>query len=99
MTTFPASKSDLKTTNTTGPKITVNDKSGTLTLSIKSADLQNVLDGLGASNDDISGVEVRSENHQHPRPEDHGERQVWTSDAVDQVRRPAERAGRIGREQ
>ena len=55
---FDFDTSKLKTTNSTGPKISVNDKSGTLTLSIKSADLTNVLDGLGASNDDVSGVEV-----------------------------------------
>ncbi len=55
---FDFDTAKLKTTNTTGPKITVNDRNGTLTLTIKSTALQDALGGLGADNDDVSGVPV-----------------------------------------
>jgi len=47
-----------KNIDTQGIKLTVNDKKGTITISAKNADLQEVLGGHGAENDDIFGEQV-----------------------------------------
>ena len=55
---FDFDTAKLKSTNREGPKISVNDKSGILTLQIKSADLREVLGGHGAINADVLGQTI-----------------------------------------
>ena len=55
---FDFDTAKLKSTNREGPKISVNDKTGILTLQIKSADLREVLGGHGAINADVLGQTI-----------------------------------------
>ncbi|HYF51992.1 MAG TPA: PKD domain-containing protein [Planctomycetota bacterium] len=47
-----------KSTNKFGPKVSVNDKNGTVTMMIRNADLRDVLGGHGAIDDDVFGETV-----------------------------------------
>jgi hypothetical protein len=55
---FDFDNGKLKSVNRDGPKISVNDRSGTLTVQLRNTDLRDVLGGHGAINDDISGESV-----------------------------------------
>lgn len=43
-----------KSTNKDGPKVSLNDKTGTISVQLKATDVQDVLDEFGAVNDDVS---------------------------------------------